>query len=230
MPKKKLIHFRENLTFPYLFQPKYEELHPSFRLKGSWHDGFFRNDNPITLEAGCGKGEYTVELAARHPDRNFIGIDLKGARLWKGCKQVQQQQLTNVAFIRTLVDHIERFFVPGEIAEVWITFPDPQPKRERRRLTAPVFLEKFSHILIPGGLIHLKTDNEELYDYTIEILQRDRHHLVWGTNDVYHSGTSEDVVSITTFYEKMWLDQGKKIGYLKFCLGPGKTQDTVNPT
>lgn len=218
MPKKKLIHFEENLTFPFLFQPKYIDLHPSFRLRGRWTSDFFYNPNPLVLEVGCGKGEYTTGLARIHPEKNFIGIDIKGARLWRGCRSVIEEQIRNVAFVRTLVDHVERIFAPGEISEIWITFPDPQPKRIRRRFTAPWFLGKFSKILVMGGMIHLKTDNQEYYQFTLDTISEKGHKLLKSTSDLYHSGISGEIISIQTFYERMWLEEGKNIYYLCFQL------------
>jgi len=215
--KKKLIHFQENLTFPHLFQPKYHELEEEFGLNSCWGRDFFFNNNPIVLELGCGKGEYTVGLAEKYPDKNFIGIDFKGARLWRGAKTVKEKELQNVAFIRTQVDHITRFFGPGEVSEIWITFPDPQPGKERKRLTAPVFLDRYRPLLGENGIIHLKTDDQEFYEYTLKNINN-RHTLLYSTNDLYHSGFSEDVVTIRTYYEMMWLQIGKKICYIKFKL------------
>lgn len=219
MPKKKLIRFGENLTFPHLFQPRYHELLNGFHLRGKWNAEVFRNSHPIVVELGCGKGEYTVGLAERNPDRNYAGIDVKGARLWRGCKTVEEKKLDNVVFIRTLVDHIGKLFAPGEIAEIWITFPDPQLKRPWRRLTAPEFLERYARVMSPGGIIHLKTDNRVLYEYTLEVI-RDLHlELLLATDDLYASGTREEVMLFQTYYEKIWLEQGKKIYYLRFRSG-----------
>ena len=218
MAKKKLIHFTENLTFPHLFQPKYQELVPGFRMRGRWNEEFFRNDHEITLELGCGKGEYTVALAERYPARNFIGIDIKGARLWRGCKTVAEMNMGNVAFIRTHANNVELLFRQGEIAEIWITFPDPQPNYERKRLTAPVFLERYRKVLRPGGLIHLKTDDPPLFQYTMEILQAQGHKLHYSTDDLYDSGYPGDAGLVRTYYEKIWLEQGKKINYLYFSV------------
>jgi tRNA (guanine-N7-)-methyltransferase len=216
--KKKLIHFQENLAFPHLFQPLYVDLQTHFDLRSKWHNGFFCNQNPIVVELGCGKGEYTVGLAARYPEKNFIGIDLKGARLWRGCKSVEEQNLKNAAFIRTRVDHLEKLFGPHEVSELWITFPDPQPGKPRKRLTSPFFLDKYSKILTDTGIIHLKTDDPDFFSYSLEIITEEKYHLVFATEDLYHSGLDEDVGSIQTYYEKIWLEAGKKICYMKFRL------------
>lgn len=218
MSKKKLIHFQENLTFTHLFQPGYKDLETDFYLRSKWHDEFFRNQNPVVLELGCGKGEYTVGLAAEYPEKNFIGIDFKGARLWRGCKSVEEQKLKNAAFIRTRVDHLEKLFGPREVDEIWITFPDPQPGKARKRLTSPFFLDKYSKILKDEGVIHLKTDNPEFFTYSQEIIGEENHHLLFATGDLYHSGLKEDACSIQTYYEKIWLEEQKKICYLKFRL------------
>jgi tRNA (guanine-N7-)-methyltransferase len=216
--KKKLIHFQENLTFPHLFQPRFSDLANGFPLQSKWHSDFFHNENPIVLELGCGKGEYTVGLAVKYPAKNFIGIDFKGARLWRGSKSVQENGLKNVAFIRSRVDHIEQFFAPGEVSEIWITFPDPQPGKERKRLTSPVFLNRYDNLLSSVGIIHLKTDDTNFYAYTLSVLELNRHNLLFATDDLYGSGFSEDVISIRTYYENIWLGQGKKICYIKFNL------------
>ena len=218
MAKKKLIHFKENLLFPHLFQPTYQDLSDGFFLRSQWHEDFFKNDHPIVVELGCGKGEYTVGLAEQYPGRNFVGIDWKGARLWRGSKTVSEKGLKNVGFVRTMVDHVEQIFAPGEIAEIWITFPDPQVKKERLRLTAPVFLAKYRNILAPEGIIHLKTDDQFFYSYTIEVIRQQNLTLLWATDDLYQSGTTDDVISIQTYYETRWLEMGKKICYLRFQL------------
>jgi len=216
--KKKLIHFQENLLFPHLFQPNYQDLINGFSLRSHWHEDFFANDHPIVVELGCGKGEYTVGLADKYPQRNFIGIDWKGARLWRGSKTVSEQSLKNVGFVRALVDHIDQIFAPEEVAEIWITFPDPQVKKERLRLTAPVFLAKYRNILTPNGIIHLKTDDQFFYTYTLDVIRQQNHKLLWATDDLYQSVTAVDVVSIQTYYETKWLEMGKKICYLRFQL------------
>ena len=218
MAKKKLIHFQENLSFPHLFQPTYNELVCGFSLRSRWHKEFFTNDHPIVAELGCGKGEYTVGLAEKYPQKNFIGIDWKGARLWRGSKTVSEQGLKNVGFVRCMVDHVEQVFAPSEISEIWITFPDPQVKKERLRLTSPVFLAKYKNILTPDGIIHLKTDDQFFYAYTLEVIIQNNHKLLWATDDLYQSGSGDDVVAIQTYYENRWLDMGKKICYLRFQL------------
>ena len=218
MAKKKLVHFRENLTFPYLFQPSYLDLIGGFSLRENWHHQFFGNDRPIVVELGCGKGEYTVGLAAMHPEINYIGIDWKGARLWRGCKTVSEEGLKNVGFVRAMVDHVERIFAPGEVSEIWITFPDPQVKKERLRLTAPVFLAKFRNILSPKGIVHLKTDDQFFYSYTLDVIREQNLNIIWSSDDLYNSGTSDEVAAIQTYYEKRWLGMGKKICYVKFQL------------
>ena len=187
-------------------------------MRSKWNTDVFLNQNPIVLEVGCGKGEYTVGLARNYPEKNFIGIDIKGARLWRGCRSVREDQLKNVAFVRTLADHIEKIFAPDEISEIWIPFPDPQPKKSWRRFSAPWFLEKFSHIMIPGGKIHLKTDNLEYYRFTLDTIAENNHKLLLSTNDLYHSDISGDICSIQTFYEKMWIEKEKKMCYVCFQL------------
>jgi tRNA (guanine-N7-)-methyltransferase len=216
--KKKLVHFKENLTFPHLFQPHYHEIQSGFFLQSNWGNNFFHNRYPIVVELGCGKGEYTVGLAQKFPDQNFIGIDVKGARLWRGAKTAQENEMKNVAFIRQRVDFIDKLIGQGEISEIWITFPDPQVAKEHKRLTSPRFLEKYKKILGPGGMIHLKTDDLGFFNYTKEIIQVYNHIVFIETEDFYNSEFIDDNISIQTYYEKMWLEQDKKICYLKFML------------
>ena len=218
MGKKKLVHFQENQSFPHLFQPVYHELGNGFRLKSKWNSDFFKNEHPIILELGCGKGEYTVALAQKYPEQNFIGIDLKGARLWRGCKTIEEEKIENAAFLRSRVDHLEKFFGKEEISAIWITFPDPQPGKERKRLTSPVFLSKYKNVMKEGGIIHLKTDDLSFYEYTLEVIERQNHQLLFATNDLYNSGFLEEVISIKTYYERIWLEKGKKICYIQFQL------------
>jgi tRNA (guanine-N7-)-methyltransferase len=225
VPKKKLIHFQENLTFPFLFQYRFHEL-ANFPFKGEWNTKFFRNQNPIILELGCGKGEYTVGLAKAYPQKNFIGIDLKGARLWAGCRQVRDEAMTNVAFIRSLVDHLEHFFGTAEVDEIWITFPDPQPGKERKRLTSVRFITRYARIMKPGGIIHLKTDSIEFFRFTLNEIHANGHRLLYHTSDLYTSGNSDDVTLFRTHYEKIWLAMEKKICYVRFMLND-KLQNTL---
>lgn len=218
MAKKKLVHFTENLTFPHLFQPRYHELLPEFRMRSRWGRDFFENEHPIILELGCGKGEYTVGLGKKYPDRNFIGIDIKGARLWRGCKTVAEDGMKNVAFIRTHANNLPLLFAPGEVAEIWITFPDPQPKHERKRLTSPGFIERYRKVIAPGGIVHLKTDDLPFFEYTAEMIANLGLQVQWKTEDLYASGSVHDVAGVQTYYEKIWLTHGKKICYLRFSL------------
>lgn len=217
MGKGKLRKFRENETFSCLVQPATEEVlgkdHP---LKGRWHADMFRNDHPIVLELGCGKGEYTVALAERFPDKNHIGIDIKGARLWKGAKYATQQHLDNVAFVRTRIEFIDALFAPSEISEIWITFADPQERKARKRLTHPRFLQQYRQILAPGGTVHLKTDSRLLHHYTREVIRQNGLPMVEACEDIYGSGRADALLSIQTFYEKNFRAQGIPITYLAF--------------
>ena len=218
MAKKKLIRFDENVTFDHLFQLSYDELMKGFLLTGKWRRDYFKNDHPVILELGCGKGEYTVGLAQRYPEKNFIGVDIKGARMWRGCKTVQEKELKNVAFIRTKIELIEYYFEKDEVNEIWITFPDPQPKKinEKKRLSSPQFLKRYGKIMKEGGIIHLKTDNSQLFEYTLEIIQEHRLELVCQTHDLYASDHKGPAGDIFTFYEEMFRDKGQKIKYLQF--------------
>lgn len=220
MVKKKLAHFAENLTFSHLFQYTQLDLLQEFPLKSKWHSGFFMNDNPVTLELGCGKGEYTVNLAMLYPERNFIGVDIKGARLWKGCKMIQELGLKNVAFIRTRIEHITYFFSQNEVDEIWLTFPDPQPQSNRinRRLTSPVFLERYRQFLTPGAVIHLKTDNTMFYRYTLMVIRENNHTLRYASDNIYDEAVNHEATSIQTFYESMFRNEGVPIKYLEFSL------------
>ncbi len=220
--KNKLQRFAENLTFPNLFQYRYEEVVNGFFLKGKWNKEFFKNDHPLILELGCGKGEYTVGMAQKHPKKNFIGVDIKGARLWRGLKTAQEENLKNVAFVRTRIELSEYYFGQQEVYELWITFPDPQIKasRERKRLTSPQFLKRYARFLKPGAVIHLKTDALLLYDYTREVIELGGHTLLDSNEDIYGSGMDNEMTQIQTFYEKKWLEYGTKIKTLAFKLNP----------
>ena len=221
MGKNKLARFAENATFRNLIQMSFEEIKELGQcpLKGKWRENFFGNDKPLVLELGCGKGEYTVGLARKYPEKNFIGIDIKGARLWRGCKTSNEENMKNVAFIRSHIQMITSYFDSNEVDEIWITFPDPQLKKPNKRLTSERFLQLYSQILKPQGLIHLKTDSAELYDFTLnEVLKPSNREVLYHTDDLYHSDFTEEVIEIQTFYESMYLKQGKPITYIKFRL------------
>jgi tRNA (guanine-N7-)-methyltransferase len=221
MGKGKLAKFAENETFSNFFQPTYEEVEAhGFPLKGAWHKEFFKNANPIILELGCGKGEYTVGLGEKYPEKNFIGVDIKGARIWRGLKRTKEKNLKNVAFLRTKISNINLFFASNEVNEIWITFPDPQPKKENKRLTCQRFLDNYKTILAPDGIIHLKTDDTMLYEYTLnEVINDGKHRLLLHSDDLYKEGNPHlEVMEIQTFYEQMWLEMGKKIKYIRFQL------------
>ncbi len=216
--KKKMVHFAENKTFGNLFQLQYEELIRGFDLKGKWVPDFFKNNNDLVLELGCGKGEYTTGLALRYPGKNFIGIDIKGARLWRGLKTARDQQLKNVAFIRLRINLVPFCFGKDEVSEIWITFPDPRMRKSdtKKRLTSPEFLERYKTFLKPGGIIHLKTDNIIFFEYTLDVIKEGGHELLYATYDVYGEGFDNELTQIQTFYEQKWLANGTKIKYLKF--------------
>jgi tRNA (guanine-N7-)-methyltransferase len=224
MPKRKLQRFAEMETFPNVIQPAFEEVfNKDFYLKGAWNNKFFKNPNPIILELGCGKGEYTTELARRFPARNFIGVDIKGSRLWKGARIALQENLGNAAFLRTHIEHIGSFFNRNEVDDIWLTFPDPQLKKKRKRLTSPGFLNTYSRFLKDHGLIHLKTDSHLLYDYTLDLVIKNGLVLRFSTNDLYNSGFDNELLAIKTYYEEQFLNQGLKISYLSFELTNEKT-------
>ena len=222
MGKDKLKRFAENLTFDCFVQPAFEEMfrcdHP---LKGRWHEDFFHNNNPIVLELGCGKGEYTVALAERNPDKNFIGVDIKGARMWRGAKSATEAKMQNVGFLRARIEFITSMFAKGEISEIWITFPDPQLKtrRAKKRLTSPIFLSLYAHILEEGGYINLKTDSQHLYEYTQEVIRHFNLECEVANNDIYGSGYADEVLSVKTAYEQVYLQRGLPITYTRFSLG-----------
>lgn len=202
-----------------MFQAASQARDEDFYMKGKWNEQFFKNDHPIVLELGCGKGEYTVGLGEKYPGKNFIGIDIKGARMWRGCKTSNENQMANVAFLRTHIQFINNFFAENEISEIWVTFPDPQLQKVNKRLTSPRFLGYYKKILKPDGIIHLKTDSQELYDYTLnEVIIPEKHKLIHHFDDLYGSDFKDDVIGIQTFYESMFLQQGKKITYLQFQL------------
>lgn len=218
--KNKLKRFKENETFTNVIQPKRGEIiGNTYELKGQWNSLFFKNTNPIVLELGCGKGEYTVNLAKNYPGKNFIGIDIKGARFWRGAKTAIEEGLTNVAFLRTQIELIDFLFQENEISEIWITFPDPQIKykRTKHRLTNSDFLQKYKKILNTDGIVHLKTDSEFMYGYTLGLLHGEGHEVLYAHHDIYSNEYSpKEVTGIQTFYEMQYLEQKKPITYIKF--------------
>ena len=218
--KNKLKRFKENETFKNVIQPSREEVQSGFPLKGKWAS-HFGNNNPIVVELGCGKGEYTVGLAKQNNQKNFIGIDIKGARFWWGAKTALEEQLDNVAFLRTQIELIDDLFAENEISEIWITFPDPQIKykRTKHRMTNKVFLAKYMKVLVPGGLVHLKTDSEFMHGYTLGLLDGLGLEIIYANHDVYkNEGSPKEVLKIQTFYEKQYLQEEKPITYIQFKL------------
>lgn len=223
MGKGKLQKFAEMETFSNVFQYPFSVIeNVPFEMKGHWREQYFHNDNPIVLELGCGKGEYTVELARLYPQVNFIGVDIKGARMHKGAKEALTAGLSNVAFLRTNIEIIDRFFAKDEVQEIWLTFSDPQMKNPRKRLTSTYFMNRYRHFLVDGGLIHLKTDSNFLFTYTTYMIEANRLPLLFRTEDLYHTdGIDEEtrkILSIQTFYEAQWIARGLNIRYMKFHL------------
>jgi tRNA (guanine-N7-)-methyltransferase len=218
--KNKLKRFKENETFKNVFQPPRVDLvERQYELKGNWRQHFFKNDYPLVLELGCGKGEYCVELAKKYPNKNFIGIDIKGARFWRGAKTSIEENIENVAFIRTQIELIEHVFAENEVDEIWITFPDPQIKykRTKHRMTNSVFLKRYKKILKPEGVVNLKTDSEFMHGYTLGLLHGAGHEVLYANHNVYkQEGSPEEVTSIQTFYESQYLEQNKPITYIRF--------------
>jgi tRNA (guanine-N7-)-methyltransferase len=244
MGKGKLAKFADMETYENVFQYPYSVVeHVPFEMQGHWREQYFHNPNPIVLELGCGKGEYTVELAKLYPDINFIGVDIKGARMWTGATQALHEGLKNVAFLRTNIEIIERFFAEDEVQEIWLTFSDPQMKNPRKRLTSTFFMARYRHFLIDGGIIHLKTDSNFLFTYTTYMVEKNGLPLLFRTEDLYHLGNprqdlgdprsdlgdprsglglpseiSPELLSIQTYYESMWIARGLNIKYMKWQL------------
>jgi tRNA (guanine-N7-)-methyltransferase len=221
MSKNKLAKFADMATFANVVQPA-ELMVQNFEYKGKWSSDFFHNDHPLTLELGCGKGEYTVALSAANPERNFIGIDIKGARIWNGAKKALEGNIKNAGFLRTRIDMIDNFFGAEEVSEIWITFADPQPKKQNKRLTSAYFLNLYRKFMKQGAVINLKTDSRLLHFYTLELLKANHIEPIVHTDDLYNSPYLDDTLSIKTFYENMFLQEGKKITYLKFILDINK--------
>ena len=229
MGKNKLKKFAELEGNPLVLQYPFRTLRESaFPLKGRWGADFFGNDNPIVLELGCGKGEYTVGLAQRFPDKNYIGVDIKGARIWSGATSALRSGMKNVAFVRTSIELLEAFFAPGEVAEIWITFPDPQMKKVTKRLTGTRFNEMYRKVLAPEGIIHLKTDSPFLYTYTGMMVRHNGLDIIDDTADLYASRADDDpILNIRTHYEQQWLDRGLSIKY--FSYRPGNDAPLAEP-
>ena len=223
MSKNKLVKFAEMETFEHVIQAPYNKIEQdNFILKGKWAKDFFKNSNPIILELGCGKGEYTVALAEQNPNFNYIGVDIKGARLYSGAKEAKDKNLKNVGFLRTNIEIITQFFGEEEIAEIWLTFPDPQMKKTRKRLTSTMFLNKYRTFLKKDGIIHLKTDSNFQYTYTHNLAHLNNFKVLAETDNLYKSEILNETLQIKTFYEKQWLNRGITIKYLSFKLSDKK--------
>lgn len=214
----KLEKFADFNSFKNCFTLYFENIEKGMPLKGKWHSDYFKNQNPIVLELGCGKGEYSVGLAKNNPGKNYIGVDIKGNRIWTGAKEALDNNMPNVAFVRTRIDFIEHCFSPGEVSEIWITFPDPQPQktRERKRLTNMRFIERYRKFLKPGGLVHLKTDSTSLYEYTMEVIKENNLKILFHTNDLYQNCPPDrkELIEIKTHYEKLFTAKGEDIKYI----------------
>lgn len=221
-----MLRFRENATFSCLVQPMFEEaFNNDYRLKGRWNSDFFAESQPIVLELGCGRGEYTVEMGEMFTDRNFIGVDIKGARMWRGAKTATENNMANIGFLRTRIEFIDSFFAAEEVDEIWITFPDPQLKQTRvkKRLTAPAFIAMYAKFLKKGGIVHLKTDSQHLHEYTKAMVEANDLEVIACNNDIYGTGFADEVLSIKTTYEKQFLAEGLPITYISFRLGDRTT-------
>lgn len=223
MGKGKLAKFADMETFNNVFQYPYSVIdNVPFEMKGKWREEFFKNDNPIVLELGCGKGEYAVGMARMFPNINFIGVDIKGARMWTGAKAAIEEGLPNVAFLRTNIEIIDRFFADGEVQEIWLTFSDPQMKNPRKRLSSTFFMQRYRRFLTDGGTIHLKTDSNFLFTYTTYMVERNRLPVLFRTEDLYHTDgldpQTSTILGIQTYYESQWIERGLNIKYMKFSL------------
>jgi tRNA (guanine-N7-)-methyltransferase len=230
--KKKLSRFAEMKSFSNVIEPASAEMKAgNYSLRGRWKEDFFGNKNPITLELGCGKGEYTVGLALKYTSRNHIGIDIKGARIWRGAKTAVENNIPNVLFLRTRIEFINSFFAVDEIDEIWITFPDPFPKPvdSGKRLTSPQFLNSYRNILRDGGIIHLKTDNSQLYKYSRGIVISNNLAILTDTDDLYGSGIENEILTIRTHYENLFLKDGIKINYLSYRLEKNREIKDAQP-
>ncbi len=215
MSRRKLQRYHENTLKENILEPGkplYEH------IRGRWNEDYFHNEYPITVELGCGRGEYSTGFAPQFPYRNFVGVDVKGDRMWKGALIAEAQELKNVAFLRATIDFLDQFFAPGEISEIWLPFPDPRPKenQEKRRLTSPRYLQLYRKLMIPGGMVHLKTDNSQLFDFTLEVLKTEKIKDLEYTRDLYHSELMRYHYGIQTRYEQKYVKEGMNIHYLHF--------------
>ena len=219
MPKRKKRNFAELDTFDNIFQPNMDFVYRNdHELKGRWNEICFKNNNPIVIEVGCGKGEYSVALAKKYPEKNFIGIDIKGERLWRGCKTGMEEGIKNLVFLRSKIEFLCSFFIKNEIDEIWITFPDPQLKKQKKRLTSSRFLEIYRKILPDNGKIHLKTDSPDLFQYTSDIVKHNNFDLFYSSDDIYSKELHSEILSIKTHYEKIYLLKNKPITYINFSI------------
>ncbi len=227
MARRKLMQFAENKLFPHLVEPEIGDiLENKFQLKGNWKSQFFKNENNLVIELGCGKGEYCVGLGKIFPDKNFLGLDIKGNRLWRGAKDVEEQSLNNVGFLRSKVDYVEALFGENEVDELWLTFSDPQPKKPERRLSSQKFLDRYKNFLKPGAIIHLKTDNRLLFNSTLEVIRDNGHKLIYHNFDIYNTWNEipEDIkpnLSLKTYFEEKFMQKNYRINYLQFSLKNG---------
>ncbi|MCM1034225.1 MAG: tRNA (guanosine(46)-N7)-methyltransferase TrmB [Paludibacter sp.] len=230
MGKNKLRKFAEMETLPNVFQcgaRDADAVAAMATMAGKWKSSYFKNTNPIVIELGCGRGEYTVGLARMFPEKNFIGVDIKGARMWAGATEAHNTNLTNVAFLRTNIELLPHFFAANEVDEIWITFPDPQMKKATKRLTSSFFMQRYQQCVKDGGLIHLKTDSPFLYQYTCEMVKVNAYETVFSTDNLYASDWADEIRSLKTHYEKQWLERGMTIKYIQFRLT--KKTDFVEP-
>lgn len=219
MGKNKLQKFADMANFPHVFEYPYSVAdNVPFAMKGKWGEAFFKNNNPIVVELGCGRGEYTVGLGKMFPDKNFIAVDIKGARMWSGATGSLEAGLKNVAFLRTNIEIIDRFFAENEVSEIWLTFSDPQMKKATKRLTSTYFMERYRRFVKPDGIIHVKTDSNFMFTYTKYMIEENQFPVKFITEDLYHAEPDDDILNIKTYYEQQWLDRGLSIKYIKFLL------------